>query len=270
MRRVRSAVILGVLFELMWPAPAHAWWDILDQLSGPGKFKGWHLEARLVCFTEPATTTTTPATTTTTSTAATPTNTTTTTTTTTAANEKQGDLVDQNFSGGITFSACKVRPGETRRASIDLGFRLLRYTDDAASNAFAGGNSISLSTLVPSFEWRVFTNPRIDVVDAGVGAGVYWFTSLGSLPGGFNSFSGVIVEPVRLDFHAPTVLTRDHWWAAIPNLRFGLIVFPGGFDANAFGPLVTGDKARRIDAEWLKNFGIFFDLEPIVRRFSRN
>jgi hypothetical protein len=246
MRRVRAALILGVLFQLMLPAPAHAWFDWLDELSGPGKFKGWHLEARLVCFTEPATTTTT------------------------AANEKQGDLVDQNFSGGITFSACKVRPGETRRASIDLGFRLLRYTDDAASNAFAGGNSISLSTFVPSFEWRVFTNPRIDVVDAGVGAGVYWFTSLGSLPGGFNSFSGVIVEPVRLDFHAPTVLTRDHWWAAIPNLRFGLIVFPGGFDANAFGPLLTGDKARRIDAEWLKNFGIFFDLEPIVRRFSRN
>jgi hypothetical protein len=53
MRRVRSALILGVLLELMWPAPAHAWWDILDQLSGPGKFQGWHLEARLVCFTEP-------------------------------------------------------------------------------------------------------------------------------------------------------------------------------------------------------------------------
>jgi len=116
----------------------------------------------------------------------------------------------------------------------------------------------------------VFTNPRIDVVDAGVGAGVYWFSALGSRPGGFDSFSGVIVEPVRLDFHAPTVLTRNHWWAAIPNLRFGLIVFPGGFDTNAFGPSLTGDKARRIDAEWLKNIGIFFDLEPIVRRFSKN
>jgi hypothetical protein len=265
MRRVRAALILGVLFQLMLPAPAHAWFDWLDELSGPGRFKGWHLEARLVCFTEKVPTPTpTPAPT------PTPPPPNRTPTPSNAANETQGDLVDQNFSGGITFSACKVRPGETRRASIDLGFRLLRYTDDSASNAFAGGNSISLSTFVPSFEWRVFTNPRIDVVDAGVGAGVYFFTSLGSNPGGFNSFSGLIVEPVRLDFHAPTVLTRDHWWAAIPNLRFGLIVFPGGFDANAFGPLLTGAKARQIDAEWLKDFGIFFDLEPIVRRFSRN
>jgi hypothetical protein len=268
MRRARSALILTVLFGLVRPTPAHAWFDWLDELSGPGKFKGWHLEARLVCFTERVSTPTpTPTPTPTRTPAATQNQT---PTPRDAANENQGDLVDQNFSGGITFSACKVRPGETRRASIDLGFRLLRYTDDSASNAFAGGNSISLSTFVPAFEWRVFTNPRIDVVDAGVGAGVYFFTSLGSSPGGFNSFSGLIVEPVRLDFHAPTVLTRDHWWAAIPNLRFGLIVFPGGFDTNAFGPLLTGDKARRIDAEWLKNFGIFFDLEPIVRRFSKN
>jgi hypothetical protein len=260
MRRVRAALILGVLFELMLPAPAHAWWDWLDQLSGPGKFRGWHLEARLVCFTERVSTPTsnpnpTPAPN------QTPPN---------SANESQGDLVDQNFSGGVTFSACPVRPGERRRASIDLGLRVLRFTDDAATNPFAGGNSITLSTFVPSLEWRVFTNPRIDVIDAGVGAGVYWFSSLGSRPGGFDSFSGVIVEPVRLDFHAPTVLTRKQWWTAIPNLRFGLIVFPGGFDTNAFGPNLTGDKTRRIDAEWLKNIGIFFDLEPIVRRFSRN
>ena len=270
MRRVRAALILGVLFQFMLPAPAHAWFDWLDELSGPGRFKGWHLEARLVCFTERVSTQTPTQSQSQSQTQTPPPAPTQTPTRGSGANETQGDLVDQNFSGGITFSACKVRPGETRRASIDLGFRLLRYTDDSASNAFAGGNSISLSTFVPSFEWRVFTNPRIDVVDAGVGAGVYFFTSLGSSPGGFNSFSGLIVEPVRLDFHAPTVLTRDHWWAAIPNLRFGLIVFPGGFDTHAFGPLLTGDKSRRIDAEWLKDFGIFFDLEPIVRRFSRN
>jgi hypothetical protein len=275
MRRVRAALILGVLFELMLPAPAHAWWDWLDDLSGPGKFKGWHLEARLVCFNDRvappspgnaanARTTRNAATATT---EAQPTSADTATTTTT---ETQGDLVDHNFSGGVTLSACRARPGERRRASIDLGLRLLRYTDNSTSNAFAGGNSISLSTLVPSFEWRVFNNPRLDVVDAGVGAGVYWFSSLGSSPGGFDSFSGVIVEPVRLDFHAPTVWTRDKWWTAIPNLRFGLVVFPGGFDTNAFGANLTGDKAHRIDSEWLKNFGIFFDLDPIIRHFSRN
>jgi hypothetical protein len=248
MRRVRSALILGVLFELMSAAPAHAWWDILDQLSGPGKFQGWHLEARLVCFTEPVTNQGDRA----------------------SPNALQSDKDDKNFSGGFTASACRIRQNERRRASLDLGLRVLRYTDDSASNPFAGGNTITLSTFVPSFSWRVLNDARFDIVDAGVGAGVYWFTSLGSRPGGFDSFSGVIVEPVRLDFHAPTAWTRSKWWAAIPNLRFGLIVFPGGFDTNAFGPSVTGDKARRIDAEWLKDFGIFFDLEPIVRHFSRN
>jgi hypothetical protein len=245
MRRVRSALILGVLFELMLPAPAHAWWDWLDSLSGPGKFKGVHLEARLVCFAEREPT---------------PSN---------AANETQGDLIDRNFSGGFTLSACPVRPGEKRRASLDLGFRFLRFTDDAASNKFAGGNEIELGTFAPSFSWKVFTNPRFDVVDAGVGGGVYWFSSQGPNPGGFESFSGVILEPVRLDFHAPSVWTRNNWWAAIPNLRFGLMVFPAGFKANAFGPNLEGDKARPIGAEWLKNVGIFFDLEPIVRHLSR-
>jgi hypothetical protein len=256
MRRVRSALILGVLCELMWPAPAHAWWDILDQLSGPGRFKGVHLEARLVCFTEPApkidedpgrsegrk-----------------------------ASNETLGDdVTDRNLSGGVTYSACAVREGQKRRASLDLGFRFLRFTDVADSNRFAGGNEIALTTLVPSFSWRVFSDRRFDVVDAGVGAGVYWFSSRGANSGGFESFSGVILEPVRLDFHAPSVLTRNHWWAAIPNLRFGLLVFPDGFKANAFGPALTADKARPIGAEWLKNFGIFFDLDPIVRHFSTN
>src|ERR1700680_2326332 len=106
MRRVRAALILTVLFGLIRPAPAHAWWDWLDELSGPGKFKGWHLEARLVCFTERVSTPN-----------QTPNQTATPTPipgnaapATTTANASQGDFVDQNFSGGVTFSACSVRP----------------------------------------------------------------------------------------------------------------------------------------------------------------
>src|ERR1700722_20631342 len=98
MRRARSALILTVLFGLMRPAPAHAWWDWLDELSGPGKFKGWHLEARLVCFTERVSTQTPTETQSqsqsqTQTPAPAPTQT---PTRASGANETKGDLVDQN------------------------------------------------------------------------------------------------------------------------------------------------------------------------------
>jgi len=48
--RTLKAAIFVVAFVLLIPARAHAWWDWLDQLSGPGPFSGWDLQYRVFCF----------------------------------------------------------------------------------------------------------------------------------------------------------------------------------------------------------------------------
>jgi len=52
--RLRHLVIATccVVVQLAAPAPAQAWWEWLDQLSGPGPFMGWDVQLRLVCIPE--------------------------------------------------------------------------------------------------------------------------------------------------------------------------------------------------------------------------
>jgi hypothetical protein len=172
---------------------------------------------------------------------------------------------------GIVSSACGLERGERRRASFDLGIRLLSFTDQSPTNPYAGGNTIKLTTLEPSFSWTVFSDPRYDMVDAGVGAGVYWFSSDGAKAGGFRAFKGIILEPMRFDIHAPSsVAGTKWWWTAIPLVRLGWDIFPAGFDANAFGPRLIGEKAQRIPAHLVGTRAIFVDWQPIIDQLRRH
>ena len=50
--RLRHLVIATccVVVQLATPAPAQAWWEWLDQLSGPGPFTGWDFQWRVKCI----------------------------------------------------------------------------------------------------------------------------------------------------------------------------------------------------------------------------
>jgi hypothetical protein len=50
MRHIRAIVLLTTLIQLGAAAPALAWWDWLEQLSGPGPWQGVVFGARLVCI----------------------------------------------------------------------------------------------------------------------------------------------------------------------------------------------------------------------------
>jgi len=50
MRPVKVSLLLGALLVVIMPAPAHAWFGWLDNLSGPGPFMGDEIEIRLFCF----------------------------------------------------------------------------------------------------------------------------------------------------------------------------------------------------------------------------
>lgn len=171
------------------------------------------------------------------------------------------------IAGGVIYSACGLKAGERRRASIDIGARLLwtRHKDDR----FAGGEQIQLTTLEPAISWSVFNSsktPWLDVVDYGIGAGAYWITSKG-----FPSLRGGFVEPARFDFHAPT---KAYWLARVPVLRVSWLVFPSGFEPTAFVanppvPGITPPVGQRIPRDKVFSWGIYIDLQPFHDRSSK-
>ena len=175
------------------------------------------------------------------------------------------------ISTGVTFSACT---GERSTAPLTLGvsYRSLSYTDPTGE--YAGGNEMGLTTFGVAAMWRPINgieHPKFDVVDVGVAVSRYWFTNRGSKPGSFPHFSGLMLEPIRVEIHAPSAI-RNHsslWWASIPFIQLTGVVFPAGFPPNAFGPNLVGPKAERLPAEWTWGGNVFFDLTPVVERLAR-
>ena len=160
---------------------------------------------------------------------------------------------------GVLWSFCS--PEKIRRVSIDLGITYLR-ADDAR---FADGNRLKLITMIPSVSWRVFDDARYDAVDVGIGGGMYWFSSVGFAP-----FNGVVLQPWRVDIHAPSSWSSkppgDRYgrrWLALATLRLGHLAFPAGFEPNAFNP-ASGTPVGRIAGELVFSKSIFLNLEPLI------
>jgi hypothetical protein len=352
MRRVSLALVSGVLFSLVCPASAHAWWGWIDELSGAGRFRGWEVEARLYCFgtTEgdlaapflrsaadhvtsafemlrsaaaafkgPAVTpvferfavlerraleatasrispsvaretrdsmqslrtsvkelcsklecTGDQA-------------------ATMARVEARLNVAESEYataqmleeqrrmltaSAGVSFSACPMQKDLTRRGAVGLTYRRMD-TYGERKEEFAGGNTISLSTLTPMVSWRPLfqvANGKYDYVDLATGGGFYWLSSDGARPGGFDSFSGVILEPIRVDLHAPALSNRTGFaWGLVAStsFRFGYAIFPAGFDPNAFGATRFPEQSERIRGEWVKYWGFYLDVGRLIYYASR-
>ena len=43
---------VAFLVQVALPAPAYAWWEKLEKLSGPGPFSGLAVDFRVACFGE--------------------------------------------------------------------------------------------------------------------------------------------------------------------------------------------------------------------------
>jgi hypothetical protein len=264
MRRVCTVIACSIVLQGVFASHATAWWDGVEHMSGPGPFYGWDISLRLFCIVE---STVLPE----------------------AADKdgKKGDAKDGKKDPqkavntgdqklrfvvpppiGIIMSTCKAEGDEPqdkpimrtrRRAAFDIGARFVWAVDNPD---FANGERISLTTLEPSVSVPLFTKyNKGDVLDLGFGAGVYWISSTE-----FQSFHGAFLEPVRLDVHAPYVWRKHTWSAAIPRARFGLLVFPSGFERAAFAPRVT--TPARISRDWVKTVAIDFDLEPLLKKWN--
>ena len=362
MRRVSVALVGGVLFGLLFPSSAHAWWGWIDELSGAGKFRGLEVEARLYCFgaTEddlaapllrsaadhitsafemlrsaaaslegPAVTTivdrfaalerrtleatasrispsvareTRDSVQNLRSTVDSVQNLRSTVKEVCSKLECTGDqaatmarvearlnVAESEYetartleerrrmltaSAGVSFSACPMQKDLTRRGAVGLTYRRMD-TYGARKEEFAGGNTISLTTLTPMASWRPLfevASGKYDYIDLATGGGVYWLASDGDQPGGFDAFSGVILEPIRIDLHAPALTHRTGFkWGllASASFRLGFAIFPAGFAPNAFGTTRFPEQSERIRGEWVKYWGINLDVGRLIYYASR-
>ena len=177
------------------------------------------------------------------------------------------DLRNQRSSAGAVLSACAIGRDNNRRISINTTFRLLHSYGERKAQ-YAGGNEIDLAMVVPAVAWRPLVDfKKFDVVDLSTGVGVYWFSSDADVPGSFAPFRGMVLEPIRIDLHFPSVVTEDGLAGAILaglSYRRGWAIFPRGFAANAFGATSTPEQARQISAEWVKMSAIFWDFAPLI------
>jgi hypothetical protein len=226
MRRT-YVLLIGLAVLVATPAPALAWWDFLEQFSGPRGFHGWDLQLRLFCLVE-----TTPA----------------------GATDKKVETRSAPPIG-VILSLCKVNPekGERQKMMFDLGARFLRsnrYKDDPSPD-FANGQTIHFTTLEPAVMFPVVGAQDGWRLDYGFGAGVYWFSSQG-----FESFNGAFLEPIRFDLRVPI----NKGWIKAIVARAGLLHFPAGFDAHAWAGVP--DRDGRLGAEWVPIYSVSVDLIP--------
>ena len=218
----RSVVCIVLALVILLPVPAHAWWEYIEALSGPGKFYGWDIQIRLFCVVE--------------------------------ADGGQTERIAPS-SIGVILSACTDARGRARRFSVDLGARFMSAKDPE----FANGQPIQLTTLSPAISMNLLSKwPKWDFIDYGFSGGAYWFSSTE-----FPSFSGAILEPVRFEFHPTTEMKKSKWSAAVPVVRVGWIIFPGGFERSQFAPL--NPLPARIARDKPFNLSIAFDLEALLR-----
>jgi len=227
MRRIYKTLIAVVLVQLLLPGQARAWWEYIEPYSGPGPFFGFSLDARLLCVVQKA----------------------------------DGSKVARIPSAlGVITTSCRIDPAakERRWAAFDLGAKFV-WADD--NSRFANGRRISQTTLEPSMSFRLIKSDRWDMVEYGVGAGAYWFSSTE-----FPSFRGTFLEPARFEFHATSRMREHELAALVPRVRVGMLVYPGGFETSAFAAAPGGPPRISRDRVW--NVSVLFDMEPLLKHFE--
>ena len=234
----RTLGFLLMLVVVAAPTPAEAWWDYIEQFSGPGPSWGLDIETRLICFP---------------------------TGDDEAATKPPEKGVEAQTAVGFILPICLNRRGaqssQRRVASIDLGVLFAWAKKD---QRFAGGERVRFLRIAPALSLNLISNPRFDFVEYGIGGGWYRFSSEG-----FSSFSGGYVEPLRLDFHLPTEWRQREGpmlekIARRLLIRYSGLVFPGGFEPNAFAP--TPDARKQTTTEWVNSYALLLDLEGLIAR----
>jgi len=160
--RCTYVLLIGLGFLVVAPAPALAWWDFIEQFSGPRKFWGPDIQLRLFCvvettkqvtrfvpdpnFVPDATKKQTPP----------------------QVIQASDERVTEGRAAapvGVMLSLCRVDPSkdEKQRLMFDLGARFMksgRYEGDPTPD-FANGETIHFTTLETATPKRLATTRQL-------------------------------------------------------------------------------------------------------------
>lgn len=152
-----------------------------------------------------------------------------------------------------------------RRSSIDVAADV--WLGTKRTPEFANGEGIQLYTFRVAYSYALVRNPRYNIVDGAIGAGLFVFRS-----DGFDDDDGfsdqrrnIFIEPLRLYIHAPAHWADDGaaWWKqllAAPVISPAVTLFPRGFDPNVFG------QHDAIGPELVPSVSVYVNARTLFRR----
>jgi hypothetical protein len=152
-------------------------------------------------------------------------------------------------------------------------FHLFSEVASKSNRTYADGDAIHLRILEPKLSWPM--SGRFDFLDGQIGMGIYQFSSAGFREGS-KSFSGLVVEPIRLDVHVPGRFVDDiqgknsvvRFLKRFPlslSYSAGVLMFPGGFSSDQFISGNPGDAGRAISGgEAIFEMGVVFNVGRLL------
>lgn len=241
MRRVFVTVLCAVSFLFMVPAPAHAWWDWLDELTGPGPFTGPDLQWRIVCIQDPAlaaSDSTDPG------------------TSVLRSLESFDSSRMKQVSAAVFGAGCLLQPTVNPVAS--LNFRVARLWSVDNHLEYSGGTAprVNVWQYEPSFSTFVDDAKSVEIT-----AGIGWSVFSGDR---FDSTTRFYLRPVLLTITPGARLGRRAGGSSLGNkfarslsVSTGMVIMPKGFDARDFGAIAG---TFHTDKEILATASVTLDL----------
>ena len=233
MRRVIVTALCAASFLFMLPEPAHAWFDWIDQLSGPGPFAGIDFQWRVVCVQDDMAATD----------SATP-------------DENRLRSLESFGKGkalaGIFGAGCLNNSHANPESSLNLRVARLWSIDNHLQ--YASGveaPKVNIWQVEPSYSTFVDDKKMVELT---MGMGVSVLSG-----NGFDSMTRVYFRPVMLTLTPGGRLRRGGFNSVTRgmSLSTGVIYMPKGFDAKDFGA-VPG--TFHTDNELLLTASVSYDL----------
>jgi len=195
--RLRHLVIVTclVIVQLAVATPAQAWWDWLDQLSGPGPFWGWDLQYRVICIEDAQG----------------------------SADVRLSNIKDANGQrfARIAGVGCVLEPDKNPLGSLNVTVGQF-YTFKNDIQPDKAKDRVVMTRFESSFS--IFVD-RLKVVELQSGLGIMVVHGPA-----FDHFERFYWKPIQLNI-TPGAARNTRG----PTFGIGVLIIPKGFDASDFG-----------------------------------
>jgi hypothetical protein len=244
LRMNRFLLALGLCLAALGASPRPASANILrwiDELSGPGPFKGWVIEGRVVCWgappkPEPG-----------------------------APKPTEAEEPVAGIGGKLPCLVRRIPENSRRRYSLNVEAGKLWAKDNHLEynrELTEDERRVKLTPVQVTFYWQPLRG-----LELGHGAGVFFFYGNDGL---FERFTRFVIEPLRVDLRPFDLAIRDPQsrdrlsskLLRMITLRQSVVLLPKGFTAADFN--ATG--SFRTEREVLPSYSLLFDIEPLFTK----